>query len=252
MHFTIMKTVYLIIPVLALFLSTCESEEGTVRSDSINTILPLGASRVEGARPAFESFRYELWKDLIDGGWTFDYVGTRRDPASYPEYKGRDFDRDHEGRGGFTAAEILSELENWLTHGDAEVAPDIVLFSSPGGNDALQNLSYSETLISINAIIDLLQEANPEVTIVMELLAPGRSDIMTPELTAYFDQLNQDLPAIADQQSTASSRVLIVDMATGFSDALLADEVHYNEAGAAFVADRYYPVLEGVLVSGSE
>ncbi len=36
---------------------------------------------------------------------------------------------------------------------------------------------------------------------------------------------------------------MFVDMATGFSDALLADEVHYNQAGAGFVADRYYPVL---------
>ena len=41
-------------------------------SDSINKILPLGASRVEGARPDYESFRYELWKDLVENDWVFD------------------------------------------------------------------------------------------------------------------------------------------------------------------------------------
>lgn len=247
-----MKHLTLYFPIIALLLSTCDSDGGTIQSDSINTILPLGASRVEGAQPAFESFRYELWKDLIDGGWTFDYIGTRSDPASYPAYNGLNFDRDHEGRGGFTAPEILSELRGWLEPGSREVAPDIVLFSSPGGNDALQNLPYASTLAGINGIIDLLQEANPEVTILMELIAPGRSDFMTAEMTAYFDRLNQELPTIATQQSTASSSVIVVDMVTGFSDSLLADEVHYNEAGAVFVAQRYYQVLQGILVSSAE
>ena len=41
------------------------------KSNSINQILPLGASRVEGARPKYESFRYELWKDLTEAGFTF-------------------------------------------------------------------------------------------------------------------------------------------------------------------------------------
>ncbi|MEO0725477.1 MAG: hypothetical protein AAFZ63_13110 [Bacteroidota bacterium] len=33
----------------------------------------------------------------------------------------------------------------------------------------------------------------------------------------------------------------------GFTDDFLADEVHYNEAGAAFIAERYYEVLEDIL-----
>lgn len=31
-----------------------------------NKIMPLGASRVQGLTPWFESYRYALWKDLID------------------------------------------------------------------------------------------------------------------------------------------------------------------------------------------
>jgi hypothetical protein len=50
--------------------------------------------------------------------------------------------------------------------------PDIVLFSSPGGNDLLNDLPYVDVIENVNAIIDLLQQVNPNITIVIELLAP--------------------------------------------------------------------------------
>jgi lysophospholipase L1-like esterase len=209
-----------------------------------NKIMPLGASRVEGARPIFESFRYELWKDLLENGWTFDFIGTNTDEASYPSFNNSNFDVDHEGRSGWTSGQILGQLSSWL---DQTGAPDIVLFSSPGGNDALLNLPYDQTITNINGIIDALQASNPNVTIIMEQMAPGLSTIMTQELTSYFTNLQQDTATIAAQQSTATSQVIVVDMFTGFSDALLADDVHYNEAGAEFIATRYYNVLVNVL-----
>ena len=109
------------------------------------------------------------------------------------------------------------------------------------------NLPYDQAIANINGIIDVLQAANPNVTIIMEQMAPGLSSIMTTELTNYFTNLQQDTATIATQQSTANSRVIVVDMFTGFSDALLADDVHYNEAGAEFIATRYYNVLVNVL-----
>lgn len=212
---------------------------------STTTIMPLGASRVEGARPLFESYRYELWKDLLDGGWTVDFIGTRTDPASYPAHDGQSFDDDHEGRGGWTSGQILNGIDDWLSQAGA---PDIVLFSSPGGNDALRGLPYEQALANVNAIIDILQDANPEVTILIEQLAPARSDLMRQaSLAAFLAQMQQDVADLANTQTTATSRVIAVDMATGFTDALLADEVHYNEAGAAFIADRYYQALVSVL-----
>ena len=57
----------------------------------------LGASRVEGDRPNYESFRYELWKDLIENNWTFDFIGTQLDSRFYPLFNNLNFDTDHEG-----------------------------------------------------------------------------------------------------------------------------------------------------------
>ena len=236
----------LIIVISLLIFNSCDKDNSIVESpnNSINKIMPLGGSRVAGDRPEYESFRYELWKDLIENDWTFDYIGTQSDGASYPIFNNRDFDIDHQGRGGWTSGQILNELNNWLAEAGV---PDIVIFSSPGGNDALQNSLYSQTISNINGIIDTLQSVNPNVTIIIDQLAPARSNLMTTELTNYFNQLQQDIVTIALEQSTTSSQIIEVDMSTGFTDSLLADDVHYNEAGAIFIASRYYTVLANIL-----
>ncbi|NNF35462.1 MAG: hypothetical protein HKN68_15235 [Saprospiraceae bacterium] len=240
------KKYFVFILIGILFFTACGEEEKPINSSetTLNTIMPLGASRVQGNRPAYESYRYEMWKLLLDENWEFDFVGTRKDRASYPSYAGLDFDMDHEGRGGWTSGQILAGIHGWL---DETGAPDIVLFSSPGGNDALQNMSYDQALSNVNDIIDVIQDANPNVTIIIEQLAPGQSFIMTEQLTTYFNQMQQDIVTVAAEQSTATSRVLTVDMATGFMDSFLADLVHYNERGARFIAERYYDVLVDVM-----
>lgn len=214
------------------------------KSTSINKILPLGASRVQGDRPEYESFRYELWKDLVEQDWEFDFIGTMQDQASYEDFMGLDFDPDHEGRGGWTSGAILYRLRGWL---EQTGAPDIVLFSSPGGNDALQGLEYAAAVENVREIVEVLQAENPEVTILIEQMAPGHSDIMNDALSQYFVAMQNEVSEMAESMSTESSRVIAVDMHTGFSDQLLADDVHYNVAGAEFIASRYYKVLAGVL-----
>ena len=231
-----------------LFSCSCESNpEGTpdLPSDP-NTIkiMPLGASRVEGARPDFESYRHELWKLMVDRGWSIDLIGTVDDEASYPSHSNSSFDNDHEGRGGWTSGQTLAGINSWL---QSAGTPDIVLFSSPGGNDALTNMSYDAAVANINQIIDILQAANPNVTIIIEQMAPGKSEIMTGTLNNFFSQMQQEVLNISANQSTATSLVIAVDMFTGFQDNLLADDVHYNEAGARFIAQRYFQALQGVI-----
>ena len=238
----------LVLGISLMMFNACDKDDDSTtpipQSTSINKILPLGASRVEGARPEFESFRYELWKDLKENDWTFDFIGTQSDNASYTAFNSENFDINHEGRGGWTSGEILSGLNGWLSQTGS---PDIVLFSSPGGNDILNGQDYNQTISNVNAIIDALQANNSNVTIIIEQLAPGRSDFMTTELTNAFNQMLQDVLTIAANQTTTTSQVIAVDMSTGFNDTHLADEVHYNEAGAEFIATRYYNVLINVL-----
>jgi hypothetical protein len=66
-------------------------------------------------------------------------------------------------------------------------------------------LPYNQAIPTIEAVIDALQNSNPDVTILIEQLPPARSDILTPELTNYFDQLKQGVAMIALESTTNSS-----------------------------------------------
>ena len=227
--------------------NACKKEEvidPLPTNTSVRKIMPLGASRVEGGKPEFESYRFELWKNLKENNWTFDFIGSQVDDAYYPDFNGVQFDADHEGRGGWTSDDILNGLDDWLNQIGS---PDIVLLSSPGGNDALQGLPYSEAVSNINAIIDILQANNPKVSIIIEQMAPGHTEIMTDELTYFFEQMQQEVLNIATNHTTSASKVIALDMFTGFNDSLLADDVHYNSTGAAFIANRYYHVLVNLM-----
>ena len=206
--------------------------------------MPLGASRVEGERPNYESYRYYLWKKLKENNFVFDFIGTQSDEATYPSFNGENFDVDHEGRGGWTSGDILDGLNDWLEQLET---PDIVLISSPGGNDGLENLPFPQAVSNINLIINILQENNPSVTIIIEQMAPARSDIMTVELTNFFYQMQQEVLNISTNKSTQYSNVIAIDMFTGFNDDFLADDVHYNVDGAKFIAERYSELILNVL-----
>ena len=169
-----------------------DSEEDSEESESTIRIMPLGASRVQGNRLNHESFRFELWKDLIENGLAFDFIGTRTDQASYPTFNDTSFDIDHQGTSGWTSRQILDDIDNAINQAGV---PDIVLFSSPGGNDALQQLPYDQAIDNINAIIDALQEANPNITIIIEQMAPGAST--NPAAAFFLTSIHQDVLAIA-------------------------------------------------------
>lgn len=226
-----------------LIFNSCNHKESSSNT-SIKKIMILGASRVEGNRPVFESFRYETWKNLVSNNQTFDFIGTQKDPAEYPPYNELEFDADHQGFGGWTSEQILNHLQEWI---EITGAPDIVLFSSPAGNDGLQNLSYDQAIENINGIIDILQSNNPNITIVVEQAAPGRTDVMTPKLLGFYYQMQADIQTIASEQTTEASKIIPIDMYTGFNDSMLADGVHYNQLGARFIAERYYDVLAELL-----
>lgn len=245
-----MRKIPVLLTTVALFLFTgCRTSTSPFcqgnQQEAKNLILPLGASRVQGSPPDYYSYRRDLWKLLIDGGWTFDFLGSQEDAYAYPLY-GADceFDPNHEGHSGYTSGEILSELPSWLNQ---YPAPDIVLFSSPGGNDALDLLPYSDAIDNINAILDTLQSRNPNITIVIEQMAPPNSWLLVPPLSTYYNDIHQDVLAMAAAHTTATSTVTVVDMATGFDNDMLADPIHYNPLGAAHIAARYYDVLTDLL-----
>ena len=62
-----------------LILASCSEDDNNEEASACTSIekgtkiMPLGASRVQGFPGLFESYRYALWKDLVDGA--FDFAG---------------------------------------------------------------------------------------------------------------------------------------------------------------------------------
>ncbi len=204
--------------------------------DKLN-ILTLGDSRVEGARPHFESYRFEFWKLMVEDGRTIDMIGPLKDEARYPTLKGQAFDRDHAGVGGFRTTDVLENLEDALEEIET---PNVVLLGI-GGNDLLGSQTpVAKVLGNLQEIIRMLQADNPNAVIFVEQIAPGVSSVMRRRFQERFDAFNMAIPDLASSMSTSASRVIAVDMRTNWSETFLADEVHYNKAGARHVAEKYF------------
>ena len=190
---------------------------------------------------SYESYRYELWKNLVDSNYNFDYVGRQKDYGNYEEYSGQEFDNDHEGAGGYESEDILVNIDEILK---VISSPDIVLLSI-GGNDLLDGGNPpSEPIANIVQLVGKLQTHNSNVTIFLEQIAPANSETMTSSLTTNITDFNSQIDSIADSLTTNTSKVIALDMNSNFNESYLADAVHYNQAGAKFIADIYFSGIQ--------
>ena len=194
----------------------------------------------KGDDDGYESYRYELWKKCISNNYTIDFIGMQYDDGNYPDFNGFSFDRDHEGIGGIETEGVLDNIDEVLQ----QVNDFNIVLLCIGGNDLLNGIDDPQTAIdNIHLIIDAIQNAHPDVTIFIEKIAPGNNEIMTPEFQLKLDEFNQLIAALAPIQTNANSNVIAVDMYTGFTENLLADDVHYNQEGALFIAERYFNAI---------
>jgi len=213
------------------------------RTEETINLLTLGDSRVEGERGSHESYRYELWKLLVTNNWDVDFIGSRSDEGDYERFQTLCFDRDHEGTGGAMTTDILRTLSTT----NFEYTPEVVLLGI-GGNDLLDGGQAAEPIISnISQIIDDLRALNSSVIILLEQIAPGHSSIMTEELTKNFLQFNEAIGELALSKADSLSPLIAIDMARDWNDSYMPDEVHYNEAGAKLIAERYYQAFEQIV-----
>jgi lysophospholipase L1-like esterase len=209
-------------------------------------ILPLGDS-ITQARYDQLSYRYPLWKLLIDEGKDINFMGTQNQTyhdgtGSWPEYEGLQFDQDHEGHSGKTADWILDHLDDYFSsYSDSEEIADIVLIHL-GTNDLLWTNDEPLTIKNdIGDVIDKLRTHNPSIKILLAKITPfsyGSRPL------GYSDAFNETLDSLANEKSQSDSPVIIVDMASGFDiDEHTYDDLHPNAAGEILMAQRWFDAL---------
>jgi len=209
-------------------------------------ILPIGDSITQGRKgggkhkPTY-SWRYPLWKMCVDADLPVDFVGSMTggfngDPK-WDDYKGRAFDRDHEGHWGWTPRGVADKLPGWIETYDP---PDIALILL-GTNGAKKDDAIGVAVEAHEAMIATIRKRNAEAVIVIGL--PFQE-------WKPFPKMREAYRAMAKRLSTQRSPVLTVDHAPGWVSkpdkpgTHTVDWVHPNEAGDTKLAGNWFGVIE--------
>lgn len=232
-----------IISIVTVFflLSPCDIYSNSMAE--VIKIAPYGNSITQAANNR-QSYRYPLWKKLIDKNISFDFVGSMKtnfggDP-SRPDYKGKAFDKDHEGHWGWRADEILNTMGSWLT----QYTPDMVLFHI-GTNDCIQGQNNNTTQNEITQIIAKLRNDNPKVVIFLATLIPCNASANASNLVK---DLNNKIKTMPGQLSTQQSPVILVDQFTGIDASKdLYDGIHPGESGEEKMAQKWFDAIVAYL-----
>ncbi len=231
------------------------------------------------------SWRWPLFKHLVDAGVEFDFTGSLTTNytdsadadevtnAHYPAWRGRAFDRDHEGHWGWRASQILGSsagpssgkrgsgnLSLWLDDSRGGYTPDTAILMV-GINDLNDPGKTPASLAAdVSSIVALLQADNPAVRIhLCELLHAGPAHGNRRALNEAVDTYNAGhLPALAAAATNGSSTVSVVPMGNparegadwqplpgGWDPAAMTyDQVHPNSAGEAHIAARIASAMD--------
>lgn len=206
-------------------------------------VLPLGDSITQGDGTR-KSYRYALWEKLQAAGLHANFVGSLRvNHIATPKFDDPTFDPDHEGHWGLRADEVLAGLPTW----SKGYTPGIALIHL-GTNDAWTPAEnpVEGTIGELEKIIAFLRSKNPGVAVLLAKLISTTNGFAAP----YIAALNELIPGLVTKLDTPESRVILVDQNTGFDPALLTskeDGLHPNEAGEAFMADRWFAALAPLL-----
>lgn len=200
------------------------------------------------------SYRYPLWKKLVDAGIEVEFVGSHdknkwgaNSPKQNTTYNGKTFTNVNEGHWGWRIDQILNghnenqhvgKLSGWLQ----QYTPDYALLHL-GTNDIFQNQPIDETIAELEEVIRQIRARNSTVRIMLAQLIPANKfwdNYTDGAIRAY----NTKIAALVDKLNTAASPVILVDQYSGFDPAtMLYDEAHPNEQGEEVMAQKWYTAL---------
>jgi len=195
-----------------------------------------------GAAVPTQSYRYPLWKKLVDLGASVDFVGSLNggfegDPE-WPDYKGKHFDREHEGHWGWTSRAVREKLPEWIKGYTPDVA--LILLGTNDANPKL-NMTLDDTAKEIEQIVDILRAKNPKVAVLLG--GPFHEWKPFPDMRSRYESL-------ARSKSTAASPILAVDLSKGWvskpdeAGTHTVDWVHPNADGDARLAGLFLDALQ--------
>jgi lysophospholipase L1-like esterase len=237
-------------------------------------IMPLGNSITQGSH-IFPSYRYELWKMLIDAGVNFEFVGSQNlnwhfdtkaeapSPRVNETYNGKTFSNIHEGHWGWKVDEVLNGKDGQrnkqtLSHWVRRHKPDIVLLHL-GTNDLFYSQTPQSTIEELRMVVAEIRKESPGVTIFMAQLIPAYLDNTLDNPTNQrITQYNQLMVDLAASLNTAQSPVILVDQNSGYNATInynsepgkgdTYDGLHPNFLGELKMAERWFEAFMNEII----
>lgn len=121
-----------------------------------------------------------------------------------------------------------------------------VLVLELGGNDGLRGITPRETQASLEKIIDIAREKNPDVQIVVAGMQMPQN--MGEEYTREFREV---FPRVAEKKK-ATLIPFLLEGVGGKPELNLPDRIHPNPAGHKIIAETVWTALEPILKPGAE
>ncbi len=231
--------------VLAAFADTPATQP--TRVQGLVRILCIGDSITQGGKRDRQeyTYRYPLFKMLTDAGTTFDFIGSTQKglhpDATWPDYKGKPFDPDHEGHYGWKTAKVRDNLADWMKTYPAPA--DIVLIHL-GTNDQKSDNIERDIAQPIADMIKMLRDANPRVVVLVGHLNFNDGAAL---------KIRPIVQKMADDQSTPTSPVLTVNHYKGWNEKPRQDDsdtfdwAHPNPRGQQKMAEKWFEAMKPYL-----
>jgi len=123
--------------------------------------MPLGDSITE-----IVCWRALLWRQLQDAGYkSVDFVGSQtKDTNGAGCSKNPDYDKNHEGHGGYTATDIASrkQLVDWLKANPADI-----ITMHLGTNDLTRGRGTNDIIAAYSTMVQQMRDSNPKMRIIV-------------------------------------------------------------------------------------
>lgn len=187
------------------------------------------------------SYRYYLWRRLVDEEIEFDFIGTQHlnygGKGYWPRYRSLVFDRDHEAHRDWRIDHVVNGKDGERTKGNLEkwldgYTPDIAVVML-GTHDVLEDKETEWAEREMRRVVETLRADNDQIAILLVVPPPVKHD--NAELIM---PLGEAYAKIADRDSTVNSPIRLVDLPRAFDSELhLAyDGVQPNDAGERLIA----------------
>jgi lysophospholipase L1-like esterase len=193
------------------------------------SIMPFGDSITKGQSSPTDvpgGYRARLHSLLMAKGVAVDFVGTQADNPS-PELPPSS---RHEGYPGCR----IDELAPYAAAKIREFTPDIVLLHL-GTNDIAQHHALDSAATRIDAMIGTMLAACPKTTVIVATIIRMDAAGSQPLADAYNEQLRAQVEA----RRKRGERVVLVEMATALTPAMMSDPWHPNKQGYDKMAELW-------------